>query len=222
MKNTQSTPDAESHANYHHGNLRLALLDAAEEELSEKGIERFSLRGVAKRAGVSHGAPAHHFQNAIGLLTALATRGYQQFIQAQDKRERQAANNPKARLAASGLGYLDFATENPALFQLMFSSSRPDKSDVHLAQAADEAFDKLVHHIAGITGANPHEDPDAMAAVIAAWGVVHGLADLLIADRLGRAEFLATYDHKQRDLYFSDIILKSVCDHSSHSLAGTQ
>lgn len=199
--------------NYHHGNLKDALLDAAQKELSENGLERCSLRAVAKRAGVSHGAPAHHFQNATGLLTALATRGYRDFIQAQDRRELLASDDPKERLAASGLGYLDFATANPALFQLMFSSSRPDKSDLHLAKAADAAFEKLVAHIAKITGANPHEDSGAMSLVMAAWGVVHGLADLLIADRLGRAEFLATYNQEQRDAYFADVILKSVNGH---------
>lgn len=57
---------------YHHGDLRAALLHAAEEELAERGMEAFSLRSVAKRAGVSHAAPAHHFGDAQGLLTALA------------------------------------------------------------------------------------------------------------------------------------------------------
>ena len=57
---------------YHHGDLRAALLAAAEAELAERGVEAFSLRQVAKRAGVSHAAPAHHFGDAQGLLTALA------------------------------------------------------------------------------------------------------------------------------------------------------
>ena len=61
---------------YHHGDLRKALLEAGEEELSERGGENFSMRGVAKRAGVSHAAPAHHFRDKAGLLTALAQRGF--------------------------------------------------------------------------------------------------------------------------------------------------
>jgi hypothetical protein len=61
---------------YHHGDLRAALLSAAEEELAERGMEAFSLRSVAKRAGVSHAAPAHHFGDAQGLLTALAAEGF--------------------------------------------------------------------------------------------------------------------------------------------------
>ncbi len=110
-----------STATYHHGDLHRALLAAAEEELTEKGVEAFSLRGVAKRAGVSHGAPAHHFADARGLLTELAAQGYQRFIDAQERRQQEAAKDPEAQLTASGLGYIDFATENPALFRLMFS-----------------------------------------------------------------------------------------------------
>ena len=57
---------------YHHGDLRAALIAAAEAELIEKGADAFSLRGTAKRAGVSHAAPAHHFRDANALLDALA------------------------------------------------------------------------------------------------------------------------------------------------------
>ena len=67
------TGESARHA-YHHGDLRKALLDAAEAELAEKGVEGFTLRGCAKRAGVSHAAPAHHFKDANALLTALAAR----------------------------------------------------------------------------------------------------------------------------------------------------
>ncbi|MEI5579289.1 helix-turn-helix domain-containing protein, partial [Streptomyces brasiliscabiei] len=65
---------------YHHGDLRRALLVAAEHELEEKGIEGFSLRGVAKRAGVSHAAPLHHFKDTRALLTALAGVGFERFL----------------------------------------------------------------------------------------------------------------------------------------------
>ena len=64
---------------YHHGDLRAALLRAAEVELSERGVEGFTLRGCARRAGVSHAAPAHHFGDADGLLTALAAEGFARF-----------------------------------------------------------------------------------------------------------------------------------------------
>ena len=79
---------------YHHGALRAALLAAAEAELAETGIERFSLRSVAKRAGVSHAAPAHHFGDTGGLLTALAAEGFTRFLATQHAREAAAPQVP--------------------------------------------------------------------------------------------------------------------------------
>ena len=204
------TPNRQRKPAYHHGDLRRALLDAAEAELEENGVERFSLRAVAKRAAVSHGAPAHHFASADDLLTALAARGYGTFIEMQDERERDAGDDPKARLAASGLGYIDFATKHPGLFRLMFASERTDKEDAALASAANAAFNKLTDHIETISGTDPHQDRLTMAHVLACWAIAHGLADLTIAERLGRASFLATMTREERDGFFSEIILRGL------------
>ena len=203
-------------ARYHHGDLRQALLVAAEAELIEKGVEAFSLRGVAKRAGVSHSAPAHHFKDARGLLTELAAQGYKRFIQAQEKRQQSAAKESEAQLAASGLGYIDFATDNPALFRLMFSSERPDKSASALSDGADAAFNKLVADVRAIAKIDPHADQLAMTDVLAAWAIVHGLADLSIAARLGRITFFSGMTPLERDRVFSEIILRASTVKSSH------
>jgi len=72
---------------YHHNDLAAELLRAAEVELLEKGVERFSLRAVAKRAGVSHGAPAHHFKDVTGLLSAIAAVGYERLVATQVERQ---------------------------------------------------------------------------------------------------------------------------------------
>ncbi len=128
---------------YHHGDLRAALLQAAEVELASRGIEAFSLRAVAKQAGVSHAAPAHHFGDANGLLTALATEGYRQLLTAQLRREAQATGDAVAQLVASGLGYIDFAMERPALFRLVFGSARPDHLQRDLQEAGAAAYTHL-------------------------------------------------------------------------------
>ena len=195
---------------YHHGDLKRSLLIAAEGELTEKGVESFSLRGVAKRAGVSHAAPAHHFRDAAGLLTELAAHGYERFIEAQVNRQEIAPDNACAQLAASGLGYIDFATANPALFRLMFASEKPDKSADVLSKSADLAFEKLVSDIGKITKTDPHSDPAAMSKVLAAWAIVHGLADLLIAERLDRAAFLKDLSLPEREIVFSNMILNAI------------
>lgn len=198
-----------SKANYHHGDLRRVLLAAAEDELSEKGVEAFSLRGVAKRAGVSHGAPAHHFKDTRGLLTELAAVGYQRFIEVQQRRQQDAAKDAESQLAASGLGYIDFATANPALFRLMFSSERPDKDSTVLSKGADTAFEKLVNDVAQISKTDPYCDQSAMTDVAAAWVISHGLADLLIAGRLSRFPFVSNMTAMERDDVFSELILRA-------------
>jgi AcrR family transcriptional regulator len=168
---------------YHHGDLRKALLVAAEAELAEKGVEGFTLRGCAKRAGVSHAAPAHHFKDAGALLTALAAEGFARFIAAMRKRQA-TATDAGGRLVAAGLGYVDFALANPALFGLMFSSRRPDFSDPALSTAGRNSFRVLTDAVQECTGADPFADKGAMLDVAAAWSVVHGLAELLLSGQL--------------------------------------
>jgi AcrR family transcriptional regulator len=204
---TQSLPT--DHRAYHHGNLSLALLDAAEDELNEFGIEGFSLRGVAKRAGVSHAAPAHHFGDANGLLTALAARGFEQFIQRQRDFRLRAPTDARAQLAASGVGYVVFALEKPALFRLMFSSDRPNFDDPDLQRIAESAFEELVEHVRGVTEdqGSPKKDGAMMLDVAAAWAVAHGLADLLVAGRLNTLGSLAP---RTRDRRLAAIIARAI------------
>jgi AcrR family transcriptional regulator len=170
---------------YHHGDLRAALLAAAEAELAEAGGADFSLRRVAKRVGVSHSAPAHHFGDTDGLLDALATEGFRRFLAAMETREAQAPrDDPRARVIGSGLGYVDFAEAAPALFRLMFATERkPDKSP-ELIAAGGAAFRHLADGIARLRGVSPFEDASVMVDVMAAWSMVHGFAELMIFRRL--------------------------------------
>lgn len=160
---------------YHHGDLRAALLAAAEAELTEKGVEGFSLRSVAKRAGVSHAAPSHHFGDTNGLLTALAVEGFTRFQDTLDARE-QGSLDPRERAVRAGLGYLEFAIARPALFRLIFSSVRPDFADPELTAAANRAYDHLVGLVSTLGG----QETD----VIALWATSHGIADLAAGQRM--------------------------------------
>jgi AcrR family transcriptional regulator len=161
---------------YHHGDLRAALLRAAEDEIAANGVEGFALRAVARRAGVSHAAPAHHFGDADGLLTALAADGFRRFVAAQAAREAKAPDDPRSRLLATGLGYIDFALARPALFRLIFGSDRPRHGDPDLAAASAAAYDHLIAQTAAAGG-----DATDAAAV---WSMTHGLADLIMSGRL--------------------------------------
>ena len=181
---------------YHHGNLRQALLQAGEHELAERGIEGFSLRGVAKRAGVSHAAPAHHFADANALLSALAAIGFERFLATQLARQKQAPADPVAQLAAAGLGYVDFATANPALFRLMFASDRPDFADPKVKLAADAALQHLVNGVSQLPSAAPRTHEQTMLHAMTVWAMVHGLADLLNGKR---APMLLSLDAAARE-----------------------
>lgn len=183
---------------YHHGDLRAALLAAAEAELAERGVEGFSLRSVAKRAGVSHAAPAHHFTDAGGLLTALAAEGFRRFLDTQAAREAQAAPDPRAQLLAAGLGYVDFALARPALFRLMFGSDRAEFADPELSAASEAAYLHLVGQVRALGG----NDTDAAAV----WSVAHGLADLMAA---GRLKPLYALPPEARDAAVAGILLRS-------------
>lgn len=187
-------------APYHHGDLRAALLAAAEIELAERGVEGFSLRQVARRAGVSHAAPAHHFRDANGLLTALAVVGYRDFLRAQSTREAVAAADPRARLVASGLGYVDFALERPALFRLLFGSDRADYDDPDLAEASRGAYGHLVELVHAAGGRS-------VADEMAIWALAHGLADLLAA---GRMKSVASFDRAARDAVITTILERAL------------
>ena len=185
---------------YHHGDLRQALLTAAEAELAARGVEGFSLRSVAKRAGVSHAAPAHHFGDANGLLTALAAVGFREFLAAQVAREAVADPDPRAQLVASGLGYVDFAMQRPTLFRLVHGSRRANHNDPELAEAGRDAYAHLVDLVYAAGGRSGTDKT-------AVWAMAHGLADLLAA---GRLKSVASCPPAERDAVIADIMLRAL------------
>ena len=189
---------------YHHGHLRAVLLEAGEAELSEHGIEGFSLRGVAKRAGVSHAAPAHHFRDANGLLTALAAEGFRRFVDKQKARQQAADKEPLSQLVASGMGYIDFAMAHPALFRLMFSSDRPDHEAEELHLAASAAYRKLVEDVARL---DAHRAEPLPSEVMRTWAIAHGLADLMNSRRL---KPLLGLRKTERDAALSEMLRRSL------------
>lgn len=185
---------------YHHGDLRAALLAAAEAELAARGIEAFSLRSVAKRAGVSHAAPAHHFGDVEGVLTALAAEGFHQFLAAQAAREAVADPDPEAQLVAAGLGYIDFALQRPALFRLLWGSERPNFANRDLSTAAEAAYQHLVDQVIAVGG-------QTVADESAMWAIAHGLADLLSA---GRMKSIASFPPSERDEVVTQILRRAL------------
>jgi len=165
-------------ASYHHGNLREALIAGAEEILRERGVTGFSLREAARRAGVSPGAPAHHFGDSRGLLTAVAARGFQRLAEQLKSASQRVQRD--ARVKAVGNAYLDFARENGALFGIMWMRDLLDQTDCDYLATGRAAFNVLEEAALGqeVPVATAPRVPDA--SVIAAWAMVHGLARLTL------------------------------------------
>jgi len=168
---------------YHHGDLPAALLRAAGDILRTEGLAALTLRAVARRAGVSHMAPAPHFGDLSGLLSELASVGYRMFNDAL----RHAQESPGARSIpnATAQAYVAFARAEPAMFLLMFRSERLDFTRPALAEAAAEASRLLMR---SADSADMHAPEVRGLAIfgraVGKWSIVHGFAMLLIDGRL--------------------------------------
>lgn len=170
--------------NYHHGALREALLDATEQILLEQGIEGFTLRACARRAGVSHGAPAHHFADAKGLLTEFAARGYARMTGMMQTYRERAGPESYSQLMGVGQAYIDFALAYRAQFQLMYRSDRINESAPHFKAASMAAFNQLDSVLAGFLNEHSRFDDAILAKLVLAWSAVHGFASLLLEGRM--------------------------------------
>lgn len=169
-------------AGYHHGALREALLDATEALLREDGLEAFTLRECARRAGVSHGAPAHHFGDARGLLSEFSAVSFEQLDAAMRAHRARSADEPFAQFLATGCAYVEYATRNVARFQLMFRSDRLDFANERLAAAGRAVFGQLEETVAALGPSL--DDTGRRIRVAAAWSMAHGVATLAIDNRM--------------------------------------
>jgi AcrR family transcriptional regulator len=170
---------------YHHGDLRAALLKAATAELAEHGVEGFTLRSCARRAGVSHAAPAHHFGDVTGLLTEVAIDAFGRLAASMRHQIAKADRGSIEHPVAAALGYVLFATASPAEFKLMFLNAKLDARRPELRQAASVAFGLAAESAGEFYGvAEPMAEPVAARRVIALWSLAHGVASLLIAEQL--------------------------------------
>jgi len=188
---------------YHHGDLRRALIDAARRLLESEGPSALSLRAVAREAGVSPAAPYHHFKDKGELLDAVAGEGWMMLDQAIVA-AKASAPSIHAAMTEIGVAYVCFATNNPALYRVMYDTARdkeafPDKMQDGEDSAYCKVRDTLVE-----AGADPSAAVDIELATIAAWCSAHGLAEMSgfkqfehLKDELGGeiAFFRAVFNH---------------------------
>ena len=162
---------------YHHGDLRETLIKAGRALLEKDGVEALTLRACARKAGVSHAAPQHHFASVSDLLAEVAATGFEDFVKALDKGAARAPS-PVEKLKAMGQSYVAFARERPAVYQLMFGVAAPLASK-RLQAAKVAAWGQLANLVAEASGP---EDTEAKAMQV--WSAVHGFSMLVISQRL--------------------------------------
>jgi AcrR family transcriptional regulator len=159
-------------AAYHHGSLYEALLDAAEQLLPARGPEALTLREVARHAGVSHGAPYHHFASRDALLAAVAERG---FVGLGEAMESAGGPEPRERLAGICEAYVGFAARHPTRFRLMFGPLLARKTEFPGLQAAGEKAFALL-----LSASQEVAPTQAMPLTLAGWSMAHGLSYLTV------------------------------------------
>ena len=165
-----------SRGSYHHGDLKATILAEAAALVAERGADGLSLRELARAAGVSHAAPAHHFTDRRGLFTALATEGFGMLAD--------ALKNARPDFIDAALAYVRFALNHPGHYDVMFDKSLYDAADPQLVAAEAAAGAELA---AGVgTLEDPRAKDDPQAAQLAAWSLVHGFSLLWLNGAIDR------------------------------------
>lgn len=164
---------------YHHGNLKAVLLKAAFQLVGKIGAEGFTLREVARRAGVSHNAPYRHFKSKEDLIAALATEAFRQLHEALRKSVAEG-EEPREQLRAASRAYLHFALENRPRFNLMFHSTFDRDAYPEYISAYSDSLTLL----GGLIEANRGVKLDTETAGELVWASIHGIAELGLAKRL--------------------------------------
>jgi AcrR family transcriptional regulator len=171
---------------YHHGDLQRAILEAAYRRLEESGLDAVTIRACARDAGVSPGAPIHHFGSLKGLLSALAERGFQMLVARLDADCAQKSDRSGGALLVGA--YVAFAVSNPKVFDLMWRDDVLDLSHEGLQSARQKSLERLK----GLSVVHADERTARLGA-IRNWSLAHGLALLLINERMVAA--LGSTDH---------------------------
>lgn len=164
---------------YHHGDLKAALLTAARSIVEEQGADAFTLREAARRAGVSHGAPSHHFGDKTGLLTQLAAQTMNERIELVAVAKRAAGPDPRDQLKACGMAHIEFLISHPHLEDICWRDKLINRSDPVVVDAQNRMAAELIETMSAATGKALIPDKEANPSTLLAISVVHGFAQMV-------------------------------------------
>ncbi len=176
------------------------MIATARTYLDTEGLDGIGLREIARRAGLSHGAPGRHFPTLGALLAAVGAEGFRDLYAAVDASVREAEpDDPAARVAAASRGYLSFAIAHPGVFGLIFRRDLVDTDDPEYLTAGGIAFGQLVGLVAAAQGRGLPVDVPAAELAGVLWASVHGLASLhlhgVLVPTTGQADPAVLLDH---------------------------
>jgi AcrR family transcriptional regulator len=177
-------PREKPRKSYHHGDLRRALLDAAWSLTERHGLRALTLREVARKVGVTHAAPYHHFKDREALLDAMSVEAFEALDRAMQE-AKEGATDPSERLFLLGRAYIDFACAHPERVEVMFR--RRGAVAAEPSGASTRAFQHLVDAIVACQEAGEAPPGDPMELAVSAWSVVHGFSSLVTEGPLGQA-----------------------------------
>lgn len=173
----------ENKQKYHHGDLRLALINAAIEMIHQQGIDQLTMRNLSEWVGVSRTAAYRHFSDKADLLTATAIEGFKMFSQALKVARVDNSVDEVHRFKNMGQAYIRFAVENSAYYRLMFGDIVVQKNEA-LQRACDLSFNELLAMIEQLQRIDKIANDDAKLQAIYIWSLMHGLASLIIDNKL--------------------------------------
>ena len=163
---------AQPRPQYHHGDLRAAILVETARLVADHGADGVSLRQLARNAGVSHAAPAHHFTDRRGVFTALAAEGFSLLAE--------SLKSARGDFVDAALAYVRFAIDHPGHYAVMFDRSLVNTTDGDLVAAQAAAGAELSRGVGTLV--DPHAKSDPEGAELAAWSLVHGFSMLWLND----------------------------------------
>jgi AcrR family transcriptional regulator len=170
---------------YHHGNLKNVLIEAAISQIATHGARDLSLRELARSIGVSHASTYRHFPNKESVLATIAEQGFEELTRAMEAAAKPHAGDPLEMLRATGIAYVDFGVSYPHHLQIMFGDAITRHEDYPtLVEASKKAYEVLVSVVREGQQAGRISAQDERLVALAAWAQVHGLAMLISSGQI--------------------------------------